>query len=115
MGRLVRACVCKHLYIRVVQAAIFLELHPAIYSHSHNHPSKVSYQFQLMKCVCMYLYIIIMCSAQPEVAAVLDWYGPEADPAYWQRGREEVAGLQVVCEAHNLHVGGKFLGHRPEF
>ena len=34
----------------------------------------------------------IMCSAQPEVAAVLDWYGPEADPAYWQRGREEVAG-----------------------
>ena len=56
-----------------------------------------------------------MCSAQPEVAAVLDWYGPEADPAYWQREREEVAGLQVVCEAHNLHVGGKFLGHPPEF
>ena len=52
----------------------------------------------------------ITCSAQPEVAAVLDWYGPEADPAYWQRGREEVAGLQVVCEAHNVHVGGKILG-----
>ena len=42
----------------------------------------------------------IMCSAQPEVAAVLDWYGPKTDPAYWQ----EVAGLQVACEAHNLHV-----------
>ena len=41
-----------------------------------------------------------MCSAGPEVA-VLDCYGPEADPAvgYWQRGRG-VAGLQVVCEAH---------------
>ena len=50
-----------------------------------------------------------MCSAQPEVAAVLDWYGPEAD--HWQRGKEEVAGLQVACEAHNLHVRGNFLGH----
>ena len=68
--------------------------------------------YAFVKCVCMHN---IMCSAQPEVAAVLDWYGPEADPAYWQRGREEVAGLQVVCEAHNLHVGGKFLGHPPEF
>ena len=28
----------------------------------------------------------IMCSAGPEVA-VLDWYGPEADPVYWRRGR----------------------------
>ena len=40
-------------------------------------------------------YVFCVYSAQPEVAAVLDWYGPEADPAYWQRGREEVAGLQV--------------------
>ena len=55
--------------------------------------------YAFVTCVCMHLYKIIthniMCSAQPEVAAVLDWYGPEADPAYWQRGREEVAGLQV--------------------
>ena len=50
----------------------------------------------------------IMRSAQPEVATVLDWYGPEADPAYWQRGREEVVGLQVACKSHNVHVGGKF-------
>ena len=57
----------------------------------------------------------IMCSAQPEVEAVLDWYGPEADHNYRQRGREEVAGLQVACEAHNVYVGGKFLGHPPEF
>ena len=64
---------------------------------------------------CLYASVHnIMCSAQPEVAAVLDWYGPEADPAYWQRGREEVAGLQVACEAHNVHVGGKFLGHPPD-
>ena len=61
--------------------------------------------YAFVTCVCMHLYIIIiMCSAHPEVAAVLDWYGPEADPAaYWQRGRKEVAGLQVVCEAHNVH------------
>ena len=56
-----------------------------------------------------------MCSAQPEVAAVLDWYVPEADPAYWQRGREEVAGLQVACKAHNVHVGGKFMGYPKTF
>ena len=44
-------------------------------------------------CACMRLWNVyvhnIMCSAQQEVAAVLDWYGPEADPAYWQRGRED--------------------------
>ena len=61
--------------------------------------------YAFVKCVCMHLHVHnIMCSAQPEVAAVLDWYGPEAEPAYWQMGREEVAGLQVACEAHNLHV-----------
>ena len=71
--------------------------------------------YAFVTCVCIHLYshnkLIIMCSAQP---GVLDWYGPEADPAYWQRGREEVAGLQVACEAHNVHVGGKFMGHPPE-
>ena len=61
--------------------------------------------YAFVKRVCMHLHVHnIMCSAQPEVAAVLDWYGPEAEPAYWQTGREEVAGLQVACEAHNLHV-----------
>ena len=76
----------------------------------------------LCLCVCVYAFVTclhasvhnIMCSAQPEVAAVLDWYGPEADPAYWQRGREKVAGLQVACEAHNVHVEGKFLGYPPD-
>ena len=77
------------------------------------HPSKhasVSLCVHIYVCVCdMCLHAPvhnIMCSAQPEAAAVLDWYSPEADPAYWQRGREEVAGLQVACEAHNVHVGG---------
>ena len=54
-----------------------------------------------------------MCSAGPEVA-VLDWYGPEADPVYWRRGGGGgvvVAGLQVACEAHIQ--GGKVLGHPP--
>ena len=57
----------------------------------------------------------IICSAGPEVA-VLDWYGPEADPVYWQRGRGRggvvVAGIQVACEAHIQ--GGKVLGISPE-
>ena len=25
-----------------------------------------------------------------------------------------MAGLQVACEAYNVHVGGKFLGYPPE-
>ena len=38
-------------------------------------------------CACMHVSVHnIMCSAGPEVA-VLDWYGPEADPVYWRRGR----------------------------
>ena len=49
-------------------------------------------------CVCMHVSVHnIMCSAGPEVA-VLDRYGPEADPVYWRRGGGGggvVAGLQV--------------------
>ena len=53
-----------------------------------------------------------MCSVGPEVA-VLDLYGPEADPVYWRRGRGVVvAGLQVACEAHIQ--GGKYWGIFPE-
>ena len=38
-------------------------------------------------CMCLHVSVHdIMCSAEPEVA-VLDWYGPEADPVYWRRGR----------------------------
>ena len=36
--------------------------------------------------MCMCLHVSNMCSAGPE-GAVLDCYGPEADPVYWQRGR----------------------------
>ena len=62
--------------------------------------------YAFVKCVCMHLYIILcVVHSQRYIAAVLDWYGPEADPVYWQTGREEVTGLQVACEAHNLHVG----------
>ena len=80
------------------------------------HPS-----VHLCLCVCMYICVCemclhasvhnIMCSAQPEVAAVLDWYGPEADPGYWQRGREEVAGLQVACEIYTCRR--RILGVSP--
>ena len=53
-----------------------------------------------------------MCSAGPE-AAVLDCYGPEADPVYWRRGRGGgvVAGLQVACEAYIQD--GKVLERSP--
>ena len=62
--------------------------------------------------MCLHVSVYnIMCSAGQEVA-VLDWYGPEADPVYWRRGRGVVvAGLQVACEAHIQ--GGKVLGHPP--
>ena len=136
MGRLVRAGVCKHLYIRVVQGyapigntslwlqskvklilTIILSTSITLCVHPSKHAS-VSLCVHVCIWVCdMCLHVSvhnIMCSAQPEVAAVLDWYGPEADPAYWQRGREEVAGLQVACEAHNVHVGEKFLGYPPD-
>ena len=119
MGQLVRAGVYKHLYIRVVQGhapigkyipqskvklilAIILQKYLIHFNYVtvnlHYvciHPSMLSVcacMYAFVKCVCIHLY---MCSSQPEVAAILDWYGPEADPAYWRRGREEVAGLQV--------------------
>ena len=123
-------CMCLQASVHSCRAGgHFFGIMIADETHSHNHPSKESYQLQLCNCqltlcahpskhaslslcvrvcvceMCLHASVHnIMCSAQPEVAAVLDWYGPEADPAYWQRGREEVAGLQVVCEAHNLHV-----------
>ena len=42
--------------------------------------------YAFVKCVCMHMYIILCVSAQPEVAAVLDWYSREADPAYLAKG-----------------------------
>ena len=56
--------------------------------------------------------IFFKCSAGPEVA-VIDWYGPEADPVYWQRGRGggngRTPGILIACEAHRVKV----LGHPP--
>ena len=56
----------------------------------------------------------IMCSAQPEVAAVLDWYGPEADPAYWQWTLGSVRSTQYTCrrKKHPPNFGGNF---RPSY
>ena len=41
-------------------------------------------------CVCMHMCMClhvsvhnIMCVVQGPEVAVLDWYGPEADPVYW--------------------------------
>ena len=44
-----------------------------------------------MRCACVYIHLYIMCNAGPEVA-VLDWYGPEADPGYSQWGRGGAGG-----------------------
>ena len=76
-------------------------------THPCNHPSFITPAIQLTICVhpsihacvcvsvcacmhiCMCLHAVsvhsIMCSAGPEVA-VLDWYGPVADPVYWWKG-----------------------------
>ena len=63
--------------------------------------SQISNLYQQKSIIMLSLQLLfrkkkIMCSAGPEVA-VIDWYGPEADPVYWQRGRGGggVAGLQV--------------------
>ena len=52
-------------------------------------------------CVCMHLYTIVCVvhSGEPEGSSCS--YGPEADPAYWQRERGEVVGLQVACKARS--------------
>ena len=64
--------------------AIILHLSPAIQLILCVHPSMHA---SISVCACMHVSVHnIMCSAGPEVA-VLDWYGPEADPVYWRRGR----------------------------
>ena len=87
----------------ITETAICGETHP------RNHPSRITCNYvistyiicaSIHACVCvsvcacmhmcMCLHVSIMCSAGPE-EAVLDWYGPEADPVYWRRGREGVA------------------------
>ena len=37
-------------------------------------------------CMCLHAFLIFIVHAGPE-AAVLDWYGTEADPGYWQGGK----------------------------
>ena len=94
--------------------AIILHLSPAIQLTICVHPSMhVSVCACMHMCMCLHVSVHnIMCSAGPEVA-VLDWYGPEADPVDWRRGRGVVvAGLQVACEAH--FQGGKYWASPPE-
>ena len=63
----------------------------------------------------------IMCVVQGPEVAVLDWYGPEADPVYSGEegggggggGGGGMAGLQVACKVHIQ--GGRVLGCPPEF
>ena len=77
MGRLVRACVWKHLYIRVVQAAIFLELRLQsiviltnilqkylinfIYVTVNLHYVCIHPSMHLCLCVCVYVCVCEMC------------------------------------------------------
>ena len=61
-----------------------LSMHASIQLTLCVHPSMY---VSVSVCACMHVSVHnIMCSAGPEVA-VLDWYGPEADPVYWRRGR----------------------------
>ena len=61
--------------------AIILHLSPAIQLTLCVHPSM--HVSVLSVCARMHVSVHnIMCSV-----AVLDWYGPEADPVYWRRGR----------------------------
>ena len=61
--------------------AIILHLSPAIQLTLCVHPSMHASVYACMHmCMCLHVSVHnIMCSAGPEVA-VLDWYGPEADP-----------------------------------
>ena len=67
-------------------------------------------------CLCLHVSVHnIMCVVQGPEVAVLDWYGPEADPVYSgeEGGGGGMAGFQVVCKAHIQ--GGRVLGCPPEF
>ena len=83
----VYACVNAHvsacrLYTGDYAPRIFLE----------NTSLKLQSEVKLILTIILHLSLVhpsmhvsvhnIMCSAGPEVA-VLDWYGPEADPVYW--------------------------------
>ena len=82
------------------------------------HPSKhASLSLCMRVCVCeMCLRASvhnIMCSAQPEVAAVLDWYGAEADPAYWQRGKGRSGQTPGSVRSTQSTCRRKILGASP--
>ena len=66
------------------EVKLILASHPSFITCNSTYIMCASMCLSLCVRVCMYL--IIMCSAGPEVA-VLDRYGPEADPVYWRRGR----------------------------
>ena len=81
-----------------------LRLQSEVKLHPRNHPLLITCNSTYIMCAsihacvcvsvcaCMHVSVHIMCSANimcsagPEVAG-LDWYGPEADPVYWRRGR----------------------------
>ena len=64
--------------------------------------------------VCAYVHVSachnIMYSAGPEVA-VLDWYGPDADPVYWRRGR---GGGRTPGSVRSIQSWGESLGASPQ-
>ena len=107
-------------------------------THSHNHPSKVSYQLELCNCqltlfvhpskhaslsLCVHVCICemclhasvhnIMCSAQPEVAAVLDWYGPEARSSILAKGEGRSGRTPGSVRSTQSTCRRKILGASP--
>ena len=45
---------------------------------------------------------------------VLDWYGPEADPVYWRRGRGGGGGRTPGTSVKHTFKRGKYWGIPPE-
>ena len=77
---------------------------------------------RLCLCMCVYVCVCdmclhasvhnIMCSAQPEVRSSCGTVLNQIQHIGKGGGRKWQ--LQVAFEAHNIHVGGKFLGHPPD-
>ena len=66
-------------------------------------------------CMCLHVSVHnIMCSARARsiIIAVLDWYGPEADPVYILVKEEGGGGRTPGSHAKHTFKGG--VGHPPE-
>ena len=127
-------CMCLHVHRGPCPQDFFWKIHPwdcsVSETHPRNHPSLITCNSTYIMCafihacvcvsvcacmlMCMCLHVSvqnIMCSAGPEVT-VLDWYGPEADPVYWRRGRGGGGG-RTPGSVWSTHSRGENIGASP--